>query len=187
MDIYEVFEAVPREDFLPEEYRSRAHEDRPLPIGYGQTNSQPTTVRQMLEWLDVEPEQKVLDVGSGSGWTTALLARLVGPKGRIYAVELLPELVDMGRTNCERSGVMNAAFYTASGTFGLPDHGPYDRILVNASAGRIPEDLLSQLRKPGKLVIPVGETIHVIEKEDNGNVTDELHYGYIFVPLISKP
>lgn len=183
MDIQDAFEAVDRKDFLPEEYRSHADEDRPLPIGYGQTNSQPSTVRQMLEWLDVEPGQRILDVGSGSGWTTALLGKLVGKSGHIYAVELVPELVDFGRSNCEAAGIRNVEFHEVGETIGLPSHAPYDRILVSAGASRLPDELLEQLKSPGRLVIPVGETIYEIDKDEAGKLTKTEHHGYVFVPL----
>lgn len=107
------FAATPRGNFLPESERSQAGWDMALPIGYGQTNSQPLTVRLMLEWLEVQEGQKVLDVGSGSGWTTALLACLVGETGRVIAVEKVPELVEFGQENCRRIGVDNAEFHAA--------------------------------------------------------------------------
>lgn len=184
MDVDSAFELVHRQDFLPEDVRSRANEDRPLPIGYGQTNSQPSTVRQMLEWLDVKPGQSILDIGSGSGWTTALLSRLVGEKGAVHAVELIPELVEYGRENCERIAVTNATFHTAGKTFGLPDRAPYDRILVSASATHMPTDLFEQLAAPGKMVVPVGNSIFEVEKDMMGQIREIEHTGYVFVPLI---
>ncbi len=104
--INEAFQAVKREDFLPPAMVEQAQYDVALPIGYGQTNSQPCTVRSMLEWLEPQEGNKVLDVGSGSGWTTALLARIVGKKGRVYAVERIPELVEFGRKNCETARII---------------------------------------------------------------------------------
>lgn len=184
MDVDDAFETVYRQDFLPEEVRSRAHEDRPLPIGYGQTNSQPSTVRQMLVWLDVEPGQRILDVGSGSGWTTALLSQLVGKDGTVHAVELVPELVQYGRENCERVGITNATFHEAGEALGLRQLAPFDRILVSASASSMPTDLFEQLAAPGKLVVPVGNSIYEIEKDTMGEITTTEHTGYVFVPLL---
>lgn len=109
--VAQVFAKTPRENFLPEEYGGIAAIDSALPIGFGQTNSQPSTVARMLEWLEPQPGDKVLDVGCGSGWTTALLSRLVGPLGRVHAVELVPELVEFGRQNVERLGIKNASFH----------------------------------------------------------------------------
>jgi len=111
--IEEAFKAVPRIDFLRPEEKDQHELDVPLPIGSGQTNSQPSTVRQMLLWLDPQPGDKILDVGSGSGWTTALLAHLVGPTGTIYAVERILELVQFGEENCRRMGVHNVLFFEA--------------------------------------------------------------------------
>src|SRR3990167_5795569 len=111
--IEEAFEVVDRAKFMPKDVRHLAGYDQAVPIGYGQTISQPYTVSLMLQWLDPQPGDKVLDIGSGSGWTTALLAYLVGPKGKVYAVERIPELVEFGRDNCERFGVKNAYFSTA--------------------------------------------------------------------------
>lgn len=162
----------------------RAAVDAPLPIGYGQTISQPTTVEMMLGWLEPEPGNKVLDVGSGSGWTTALLAQLVGPTGMVYAVELIPELVEFGRQNVERLGIGNAKFYRTGKQLGLPKHAPYDRILVSAAAEELPKQLIEQLKPGGKLVVPVRNDILEIEKEKDGSYEQAVHPGFVFVPLI---
>jgi len=181
--VSEAFQAVDRQDFLPEEVRAHASDDKPFPIGYGQTNSQPSTVRQMLEWLDVYEGQKVLDVGFGSGWTTALLSKLVGKTGEVFAVEIIPELVEFGRDNCEKAGVDNARLFHASESPGLPAHAPYDRILVSASADHIPQELLDQLKTDGILVIPVRSSILVITKA-GGELSVDKHPGYTFVPFV---
>lgn len=180
----EAFEVYERRQFLPDEVRVYAQLDEALPIGYGQTNSQPYTVRQMLEWLDVREGQRVLDVGSGSGWTTALLSHLVGVNGYVYAVERVPELVEMGRENNDRAGVENVRFYRAGDEYGLPGQGPFDRILVSAGADSLPQELMDQLRTPGKMVIPIAGTIYEIEKLENGDIVQKGHEGFVFVPLI---
>lgn len=182
--IDQAFQEVPRQYFLPASEQGFASDDRPLPIGYGQTNSQPSTVRQMLRWLDVQPNQSVLDVGSGSGWTTALLANLVGPDGRVYAVERIPELLRFGRGHCRAAGVTNATFYKAGQKFGLSKQAPFDRILVSASADMLPPELIEQLAPGGVLVIPVRYDIIVVEKGDDGKVTQQRHPGFAFVPLV---
>ena len=178
------FEAVDRANFVPKELRGSVDIDAPLPIGYGQTNSQPYTVRMMLEWLGVQPGDKVLDVGSGSGWTTALLSHLVGPKGRVYGVERVPELVEFGQENAERVGVKNARFFTAGDKFGWPEEGPYERILVSASADQLPQELVDQLKVGGKMVIPVHEDILEITKKSAGDLDIKKHPGFVFVPLL---
>lgn len=183
--IDKAFESVPRKNFLPEEAKPFAHEDAPIQIGYGQTNSQPYTVKKMLQWLDPKPGDTILDVGSGSGWTTALLAHITGAGGRVIAVELVPELVEFGKQNCERLKMQNVEFHRARKTFGWPSEAPYQRILVSASADEVPEELIDQLAAPGRLVIPVKGSIWVIEKGTSGAVTTTEHPGFVFVPLLS--
>jgi len=182
--IEKAFEEVKRRNFVPDDQQNYADVDTALPIGLGQTISQPTTVWLMLEWLEAEPGNKILDVGSGSGWTTALLSFLVGPKGKVYAIEKIPELMEFGRENCRRAGVKNAKFYQAGQAFGLPKYAPYDRILVSASASKLPQELLGQLADGGKLVIPVGNDILEIEKSGKNAVETKIHPGFVFVPLV---
>jgi protein-L-isoaspartate(D-aspartate) O-methyltransferase len=177
---------VNRELFLPEDMRSRVSEDAPLPIGYGQTNSQPSTVRDMLEWLDVQPGERVLDVGSGSGWTTALLGHLAGKGGRVYAVERIPQLVHLGRHNCRAAGVENVSFFQASETLGLPEKAPFHKILVSAGARKLPLELVRQLKTGGKMVIPVGYSILEVTKVFHDELRVVTHEGFLFVPLIEE-
>lgn len=182
--VSQAFQKIHRADFLPEELRYKAIVDRPVPIGFGQTNSQPSTVEQMLRWLEAEPGNKVLDVGSGSGWTTALLAAIVGPSGKVYAVEKIPELVEFGRQNCERIHLQNVRFFAAEKTLGLPKQAPYDRILVSASANELPETLLDQLMIDGKLIIPIKNDILEITKTTLNHFETNAHKGFVFVPLV---
>ena len=144
--VTEAFRAEPRTGFLPEALRRRAPFDGPLDIGHGQTNSQPRTVEGMLRLLDVQPGQRVLDVGSGSGWTTALLAHLTGPRGEVVGVEIEPDLVEFGAANLARTDQTWARIVTAEpGLLGVPGHAPYDRILVSAAPRVLPAELLEQL------------------------------------------
>jgi protein-L-isoaspartate(D-aspartate) O-methyltransferase len=182
--ISQAFAKYDRSNFVPQEVKSRTGADAPLPIGYGQTISQPTTVEMMLDWLDARPGDKVLDVGSGSGWTAALLSHIVGPNGRVYAVERVPQLVEFGRQNASRAGVKNAEFYQAGETYGLPENAPFDRVLVSAAARKIPKDLMEQLKPGGKLVIPVRNSIYEISKNQNGEMKSVEHPGFVFVPLL---
>jgi protein-L-isoaspartate(D-aspartate) O-methyltransferase len=177
-------DAIARKHFLPREVVREAEWDMPLPIGFGQTNSQPSTVRLMLEWLDVHPGQKVLDVGSGSGWTTALLAHLTGENGQVIAVERIPELVAFGRENCARLGISNVKFHPADKVYGYPESAPYDRILVSAAAQAIPAPLVEQLAGGGRMVVPVQGNVIVVTKDDHGNIDQQSHPGFIFVPLV---
>lgn len=175
--------AHPRTGFLPPEVRDQAAHDGPLPIGHGQTNSQPRTVAQMLRLLDVAPGMRVLDVGAGSGWSTALLAHLVGAQGEVHGVELVPELARFGAANLAATQQPWARIVTATpGVLGLPDQAPFDRILVSAEPTTLPQSLVDQLRDGGVMVIPVaGEMLRVVRRGAQTEVTR--HGGYRFVPL----
>lgn len=182
--IEKAFAAAPRRNFLPEDIQDRSGIDAPLPIGFGQTNSQPTTVALMLQWLDVQPGDKVLDVGSGSGWTSALLSQLTGKGGSVDAVEIIPELVEFGRRSCQNLGIKNVRFHQAGKRYGWPEGAPYDRILVSAAGDRVPEELLEQLKLGGRLVVPVRSSVFIIDKNENGNIEKQEQPGFIFVPLV---
>ena len=178
----------PRERFLPASERRRASYDGPLDIGHGQTNSQPRTVRAMLELLDVQPGQRVLDVGSGSGWTTALLAALVGPTGSVLGLERVPDLVLTGSANVEAARMPWARVRaSAAGVLGAPDEAPFDRVLVSAMATRLPEPLVAQLDVAGILVVPVAGRMLRVERDANAPDGRRLteHGRYRFVPLIT--
>ena len=184
MGVDSAFKAVDRANFVREDTKPYAHFDTALSIGHGQTISQPFTVRLMLEWLDARPGQKVLDVGSGSGWSTALLSHIVGTKGKVYAVEKIPVLVEFGRQNCKRVGIKNAEFHEAGQTYGLPKHMPFDRILVSAAASQLPNELVEQLKIGGKMVIPIGYSIFEVTRMGEDDFEAKEHEGFIFVPLI---
>ncbi len=177
---------VPRRTFLRPRDRLRSAFDAPLPIGHGQTNSQPSTVAAMLALLDVHPGHRVLDVGSGSGWTTALLARLTGPTGSVLGVERVHDLVTFGSTNLARLGMPWARIEPAApGRLGAPDAGPFDRILVSAESGRLPQALVDQLGPDGIMVIPVaGRMLTVTRVGPGAEVAVAAHGAYLFVPLI---
>lgn len=175
------FEATPRAAFLRADSRERAAYDGPLGIGCGQTNSQPRTVEDMLRLLDVRPGHSVLDVGSGSGWTTALLAHLVGHSGQVRGVEIEGELVAFGRANLAAFDRPWAEIHQARpGVLGDPDHAPYDRILVSAEARELPQELVDQLADDGVMVVPVSGWMLRVANPD-GLVTE--HGAYRFVPL----
>jgi len=176
------FEATPRAWFLPGDQRERADYDGPLDIGFGQTNSQPRTVENMLRLLRVLAGQRVLDVGAGSGWTTALLAHLVGPAGEVRGVELEPTLARDAAEAVAATGRDWATVAPArSGVLGLPEGAPYDRILVSAAARRLPGALVDQLAERGVLVIPVAGVMRRVVRGDELTITE--HGPYRFVPL----
>ena len=182
--IERAMQRIRRADFLPADQRDSADIYRPLSIGHGQTNSQPSTVRQMLQWLDPQLGDRVLDVGAGSGWTTALLATLVGDKGLVHAIELIPELVTMGRKNCAKYKFANVTFHEAGKILGLPAEAPFDRILVSAAADHLPQELIDQLAVGGRMVIPIHHDILVIDKLSETNYKITPYHGFIFVPLL---
>ena len=185
--IEEAFHAIDRVDFVAPDYRIEAYEDYPLPLVGGQTISQPTTVAFMLEKLQVKKGDKVLDVGSGSGFTTALLAHIVGPEGEVFGVELLPELVEIGRKNIARYGFAHAEIFQAGKQVGKSEVAPFDRILVSAAAegeSEMIDTLLEQLASGGRMVIPIDEAIVVFEKDIDGKIHTEHFEGFMFVPLI---
>ncbi|MDP3891996.1 protein-L-isoaspartate O-methyltransferase [Nocardioides sp.] len=177
------FAATPRADFLPRRSRRRADFDGPVQIGQGQTNSQPRTVENMLRLLDVHPGHKVLDVGAGSGWSTALLAHLVGATGSVLGLELEPELVKFGSTNLAATDRPWATIEEAlSGVLGDPTRAPYDRILVSAEPSRLPQRLVEQLVEGGRMVIPVAGIMLTVDRHGDGAEVSQ-HGRYRFVPL----
>jgi protein-L-isoaspartate(D-aspartate) O-methyltransferase len=174
--------AVPRAAFLRPRDRARAAEDWPIPIGHGQTCSQPRTVEVMLRLLDVGPGERVLDIGSGSGWTTALLANLAGPTGTVLGLDVEPELVRWGRANLALAGCAATIREAEPGVLGAPDDPPWDRILVSADARALPLVLVDQLAEGGRLVIPVAGWLTLVERDGRRTRTSE-HGPYRFVPL----
>ncbi|MBO0911178.1 MAG: protein-L-isoaspartate(D-aspartate) O-methyltransferase [Acidobacteria bacterium] len=175
---------VPRHEFVPEETRSRAYGDHPIPIGEGQTISQPFIVALSLEALELAGSEKVLEIGTGSGYQTALLGELARA---VYSVERHPSLAERAESVLARLGSRNTKVMVGDGSHGLREFAPYDGILVAAAAPSIPESLLDQLAEGGRMVIPVGpphaqELDRVRRQEGNFNV--EVIEGCRFVPLI---
>lgn len=189
--IIQAFEKINRRDFVLSEMQPESEINAPLSIGYGQTISQPLTVAFMLELLDPQTGQKILDIGSGSGWTTAILAEIVGVRGRVFGVERIQELGDFGENNTRKYNFVKsgrAVFITGDGTKGLPEQAPFDRIHVGAAANKIPKALLEQLAVGGKLVVPEGvnfQDVVLIEKVAEGKYKRKNFPGFAFVPLIS--
>ena len=174
-----------RARFLTPEQAPHAREDRALPLFHGQTGSQPSTVAEMLRLLEVPVGGTVLDVGSGSGWTTALLARLVGPAGRVLGLELDPDLAAFGAANLAACGLPWARIEVADPhLLGRPVPGGWPRILVSASAHRLPAALVGQLADDARMVLPVGHSMTLVVRR--GRVTEVSTHGeYVFVPLVT--
>lgn len=181
----QAMQAVRREGFLPPELHGAAQLDQPIELIAGQTCSQPTTVRAMLALLDAQPGDTVLDVGSGSGWTTALLAHQVGTTGVVHGVELREDLATWGGQNVAATGMGWAHLHQAEpGVLGWPAAAPYQRILVSAEAQEVPAQLTEQLADGGRLVLPVRGTMTVVESHDGAAQVVHTAGAYRFVPLV---
>lgn len=170
--------------FVPQELHSYAYSDRPLPIGVAQTISQPYTVAVMLELLNPMVGNRVLDIGSGSGWTTALLATAVGKSGYVEGVEIIPPLVEYGNANLHKAHIDNASITLADPSSLGREGELYDRILVSASAPEMPIKLFEQLKTGGILVIPIQNSIWHVAKHEDGTLDAYELPGFVFVPLI---
>ena len=186
--VLSAFKAIDRADFVPKEKTREAYQNYPLPIGHGQTISQPYTVAFMMELLDPKPEQKILEVGSGSGWQTAMLAYIVEEKGKVYAMEIIPELSEFGKANVAKYPDLakRVTFSAHSAENGLPKHAPFDRIIAAASAQEIPPAWKKQITVGGKIVAPVDEDIRVLTKIGEVEFEEKVFPGFIFVPFVRK-
>ncbi len=180
------FKAIKREDFVLRGEENAAEIDSPLPIGFGQTISQPLVVAFMLELLDPQPGEKILDIGFGSGWTSALLAYLVGEKGKVVGIEIIPELFEFGKKNIAKYGFIKEGRVIpvcADGSLGYEKEAPFIKILASASAEELPNPWKEQLEIGGKIVAPLKQSIWLFEKEAKNKFKETEHPGFIFVPL----
>lgn len=177
---------VPRDEFVPAPYRAQAYEDHPVPIGDNQTISQPYIVALMLEYLQLKPSDKVLEVGTGSGYATALLAELAA---EVFSIERHPALAETARDVLNKIGYKNVQVLTGDGTLGLPTYAPFDAILVSAAAPDLPQPLIAQLGDSGRMIIPVGtddsQQLQFIRKV-NGSPVITSRELVRFVPLVSE-
>ncbi len=180
--LIESFNAIDRKDFVSPGLQDEAYEDHPLAIGAGQTISQPYTVAFMLELLQLEESDRILDVGCGSGWSTALLAQ-TAKSGFVTGVELVPELLALARDNLEKYPLTNIRLELAGEALGIPGQ-TFDKILVSAAAEELPSELVDQLKPGGTMVIPVQNDMVVIFKRKDGSIEQSEFSGFRFVPLI---
>jgi len=184
--IINAFKHVDRADFVSSNLQDISHVDIALPIGHGQTISQPSTVAFMLELLNPKPGEKILEIGSGSGWVIALLAQAVGKNGKVFGVEIIPELVSLGRKNLEKYEFLHAQILPAKKSLGISKEAPFDRILISASAQKIPIEILRQLKINGTLVLPIKDSLFKIVKKPKIELSIQEFPGFVFVPLIEK-
>ena len=183
--VLQAMRAVPREAFVPEEVRAQAYADRPLPIGYGQTISQPFIVALMTDLLELEPGDRVLEVGTGSGYQAAVLSPLAE---EVRTIEIVPELGERASRALAEQGFANVETRIGDGYYGWPEGAPYDAIVVTAAAGQIPPPLVEQLRPGGRMVIPVGgpfsaQQLVLVEKGQDGAVSTRQLLPVRFVPF----
>lgn len=185
--VLQAMREVKRELFVPEQLLVEAYANYPLPIGHQQTISQPYTVAFMLEQLRLEPGQRVLEVGAGSGWNAALIAWLVRPRGSVIATEIISELALNAQANLKRAGVSNVKVVCWDGSLGYEKRAPYDRIIVTAACPKIPGPLTEQLADSGILIAPVGSGIfgqEMVRLVKRGDRLEKDSLGmFVFVPL----
>jgi protein-L-isoaspartate(D-aspartate) O-methyltransferase len=178
---------VPRDTFVPVDLRYAAFDNGPLPIGHGQTISQPYIVALMTDMLQLQPEHRVLEIGTGSGYQAAILSRLCR---LVYSVEVVPELSEAAQRLFQQLGYDNIETRTGNGYEGWPEHAPYDGIIVTAAASHVPPALIEQLKPGGRLIIPVGEPyshqeLILVEKDPQGEIHTRDILGVAFVPLVN--
>ncbi len=184
--VLEAMNKIPRELFVPDNSKDEAYADKPLPIGKGQTISQPYIVALMTELLNLKGKERVLEVGTGSGYQAAILAKLAK---EVYTIDRIPELVENAKRKIEQLNITNVTFKVGDGTLGLPEFAPYDRIIVTAAAPNIPPALTNQLANNGIMVIPVGshylQTLKIVKKQED-KIIEQNSINCVFVPLIGK-
>jgi protein-L-isoaspartate(D-aspartate) O-methyltransferase len=184
--VLEAMGRVERHRFVPEAARRNAYDDSPLPIGHGQTISQPYIVAFMTQALDVHPDHRVLEIGTGSGYQAAILAEIVK---ELYTIEIVPDLGERARATLAELGYKNVQVRIGNGYLGWPEHAPYDRIIVTAAPDEIPPALVGQLRIGGSMAIPIGvgdQELRILRRTEQGLVTTKT-LPVRFVPMVGKP
>ncbi len=184
--VLSAIEKVPRENFVPDYLKNRAYEDVALAVGFGQTISQPYTVAFMLQSLELKKGDKVLEIGTASGWNAALISVIVGPKGKVFTTEIIPELAESAKSRLKK--IKNIKVIATDGSIGLKEYSPFDKIIVAAACPEIPEELISQLKENGILIAPVGpqHEQELIKIRKSKIIRKEILGNFIFVPLRGK-
>lgn len=186
----DAFKDVRREEFIPKNIKDAAYEDIPLPLMRGKTISQPTTVMIMTHALELEPGEKIFEVGTGSGYQAAIIAKIVGPKGKVITTEVVPELVQFAKENLRRAKISNVLVCEEDGSKGMPDEAPFDKIIITSACREFPKPLLEQLKPNGIIVGPVGnqdeqEMVKGV-KDKSGHLELEFLGQFLFTPMYGK-
>jgi protein-L-isoaspartate(D-aspartate) O-methyltransferase len=186
--VLDVMRSVERHNFVPENYRDRAYSDGPLPIGHGQTISQPYIVAFMTEQLQVSSQHKILEIGTGSGYQAAILGELAK---HVFTIEIIPELAEGAKNILNHLSYKNITVRAGDGYKGWSDKAPFERIMVTAAPTEVPQELIDQLAPGGRMILPVGaqflvQYLWVIEKDDQGTVTKEKILPVRFVPMVKE-
>ena len=187
-EVEKAFLNTPRELFLPDDIKNHAYVDTPLEIGNGQTISAPHMVAIMCEELDIKKDQRILEIGTGSGYHAAVVSKIVGPNGHIYSIERFASLASFAKQNLHKANIKNVTVIESDGSEGYEKYVPYDRIYITCAAPEPPPPLIRQLKEGGKLLVPVGYTIcrlELIEKK-HGKIVTKDRGGCAFVPLVGK-
>jgi protein-L-isoaspartate(D-aspartate) O-methyltransferase len=188
-NVEEALRKYRREFFVPDEVKHMAYRDFPISIGFNQTISQPSTVVAMTEALEVKPGEKILEVGTGSGWQAAVLSYLVGEKGHVYTIEILEDLAEFARGNLNKVGIKNVEVFVGDGSLGMKKNAPFDKIIVTAACPDVPKPLLEQLKVGGIMVLPIGnlylQEMFVVRKLKD-NVDKKSIGSFMFVPLVGR-
>ena len=184
------FKEVDRGNFIPQELQNAAYQDMPLPLLRGKTISQPTTVMIMTHALELEPGQKVFEIGTGSGYQSAIIAKIIGSKGRVITTEVVPELVSFAKRNLKKAGIANVFIHEEDGSKGMQSEAPFDRMIITAACKEFPKPLLEQLKPEGIIVGPVGnqneqEMVRGI-KDKSGHLELEFLGPFLFTPMYGK-
>jgi protein-L-isoaspartate(D-aspartate) O-methyltransferase len=188
-NVEEALRKYRREFFVPDEVKHMAYRDFPLSIGFNQTISQPSTVVAMTEALEVKEGEKVLEIGTGSGWQAAVLSYLVGEKGHVYTIEILEDLAEFARGNLIKVGIKNVEVFVGDGSLGMKKNAPFDKIIVTAACPDVPKPLLEQLKVGGIMVLPIGnlylQEMFVVRKLKD-KVDKKSIGSFMFVPLVGR-
>ena len=184
------FSEIRREEFIPELLKESAYEDVPLPLIRGKTISQPTTVMLMTHALELKKGQKVFEIGTGSGYQSAIISRIIGEKGKLVTAEVVPELVHFAKENLKRAGISNVFVYEEDGSKGMPSEAPFDRIIITAACREFPHKLVEQLKPEGMIIGPVGsqqeQEMVRGRKDESGHLELEFLGQFLFTPMYGK-